>query len=120
MNKKEKAAFDAAIAQAQLLAALRWTEKVEKDLQPPAPFGNRDDSIGYDFNSYSHIVAEKWSSSISHGDMPKRQHSGSQNSVYLFSTKLRALKALRHQVELDSAKVLRLIDLRITAESEAA
>ncbi len=114
MTKKEKADFDAAIKRANTLAALRWTEPVEKDVPIPEHF--TDSTSGWDFNTYSGTVRQMWSECVSHGDGLKRTGSASQNGLWLFSTKLLALRALRHAVEREAADKLRKIDDAITAE----
>lgn len=113
MTKKEKAEFEAAIKRANTLSALRWTDPVEKDLPRP----DRGSTSGWDYNAYSVRVYQAWSEPVSHGDGPARNgYSGSQGGIALFSTKLLALKALRHAVECDSAEKLRKIDEMIEKE----
>jgi len=108
MTKKEKAEFDAA----KTLAALRWTEPVKKDL--PAP--SEGSITGWDFNTYSCVIAQQWSEPTSYGDGEKRLSqwvSGRQDGKPLYSTKLLALKALRNAVEKESAIKLLSIDIKI-------
>jgi hypothetical protein len=115
MTKKEKAAFDEAILKAQTLGALRWTSPVAKDLPRPDSWGTA--TSGWCFNSYSCDVTQAWSEVSAHGYGPTRSKlSGVQNGVDLFSTKLLALRALRHAVECESAGKLRKIDAMIEAE----
>jgi hypothetical protein len=116
MTKKERAEFDAAILRAETLAALRWTEPVERDL--PAP-GYRDGvSQGWDFNAHGLCAYEAWSSCVSRGT---GQHailgrsSGSQGSRSLFSTEEKALRALRHALEQEAAARLRKVDAMLAA-----
>lgn len=115
MTKKERAEFDAAILRAETMAALRWTAPVEKDVSVP-DFGKQTTGFeiycGADFAR----VQEKWSGSVSHGDMPKSAHHESQRGIELHSTRLRALMALRHEVEKAAAKRLLRIDQDIAAE----
>jgi hypothetical protein len=119
MTKKEKAAFDEAILKAQTLGALRWTSPVAKDLPRPDSWGTA--TSGWRFNSYNCGVTQAWSECSAHGTGPARHNlSGSQNGVDLFSTRLLALKALRHAVELESATKLRKIDAMIEEEAKGA
>lgn len=115
MTKKEKAEFDAAILRANTLAALRWTEPVKKDVPLPNPFC---ETSGFDFNTYNTKVYQAWSTAISHGDgdCRKNSHSASQRGIWLFSTKVLALRAMRHEIECQSAKKLREIDEQIALE----
>jgi hypothetical protein len=116
MTKKERAEFDAAILRAETLAALRWTGPVCKDVEPPNGGCYAD---GWDFSSYTAEVWQAWSSSVVHGRGPApktgRHSSASQNGVHLFSTKERALAALRHAIEQEAAAKLLKIDKQIAA-----
>jgi len=114
MTKKEKAEFDSAIQRANTLAALRWTEPVKKDL--PAPQGFRESTCGWDYNTYSCSIRQMWSECTAHGEGLARSSSASQNGRSLFSTKLLALRALRHAIECESAEKLRRIDEQISLE----
>ncbi len=114
MTKKERAAFDAALAEARLLGALRWTTAVERDVLPVT--GGY--VSGWDWNAHSGRVWLGWSSSISHGSGPipvgtARHMSGSQGSRRMQSTKERALAALRHEMELQFATALAAVDRQI-------
>ena len=116
MTKKEKAAMDAL----RQLAALRWTAPVAPDVQPPATFGGA--STGYFFNAYSAEVSPGWSSSIYHGHgaaPAKAGLTGSQGARALYSTRLLALRAMRHAIELECARKLASVDLAIEEESSA-
>jgi hypothetical protein len=119
MTKKEKAEFDAAILKAQTLSALRWTEPVDKDL--PVPTGGEIIN-GWDYNFYTLYAERMWSSSYNHGcgikDDDNRYYSN-QKGISLYSSKLLALKAMRHYIERESAEKLRRIDEQIKSELEA-
>jgi hypothetical protein len=124
MTKKEQAEFKAAIDRAELLAALRWTSLVEKDVPPPQ---NRMDgySEGWDFNSSNQTVRLCWSSCIYHGEGPapkigERYKSASQNPMWLFSTKEKALAAMRHEIEKKAATDLLAVDRQIERVKGAA
>lgn len=117
MTKKEKAEFDTAILKAQTLAALRWTDPVEKDLPVPESGGLIE---GWTFNTYIPEVTQMWSSSYSHGSgLRDEQKFSIQQGISLYSTKLLALKAMRHHIECESAEKLRRIDEQIKSELEA-
>lgn len=113
MNKKEKQAYDNAILQAETIAALRWTAAVGCDLRKP----NIDEIIfGFDFNVSLLRVNDFYSKFTSHGRGNKNERisgTASQGGRELFSTELLALKALRHAVELESAKKLLTVDKMI-------
>jgi hypothetical protein len=116
MTKKERADMNAAIDRAETLAALRWTAPVERDVMPPERGGYTE---GWDFNVYSMQVWRGWSSCVSHGIGPApiegRHHSGSQNARRMFSTKEKALRAMRHEMELQFAADLLKVERRIAS-----
>ena len=119
MTKKERAEFDAAIQRAETLAALRWTGPVSRDV----PIPESGYSQGWDYNEHSTRVWLAWSSLASHGDgeAPKQYdayRSASQNGRSLFSTRARALAALRHAIESTTATRLLNIDRQITIENK--
>jgi hypothetical protein len=114
MTKKERKEFEEAIANARLLGALRWTEEVLPDI--PKPTYPKETS-GWRMNQHSDYgrVWEAWSNSSSHGfgRFKVDGSSASQGAVELYSTKLRALKALRHGIEILAAAKLANIDRHI-------
>lgn len=115
MTKKERAEFDAAIAKARILGALRWTEPEKEDLHPTTG----KTIYGWKTNTYGRgSVRQMWSESWAHGAGEKRSPNGgaAQGGISLHSTELRALKALRHEVELESAEKLAWIDEMIENE----
>lgn len=119
MTKKEREAFDAALKKAEILGALRWTTPVAKDVPPPAQ--SSDYSQG--FEAYSTSVQESWSGVVTHGDgkaptLGARHYSASQRPIWLYSTRLLALRALRHKKEIEAAEELRKIDLLIAKEED--
>ena len=123
MTKKEKAAFDAAIKKAETLAALRWTSPVKKDVLPPnvnEPSTNRY-TKGWVFNSYNMSVSTAWSSCIHHGSGEPpgngKHGSSSQMPICMYSTKAKALAALRHELENKYARDLYEIDKLIQQDS---
>ena len=116
MTKKERADFDAAIDKIQLLGALRFTTPVEQDV--PVPTTNSGFASGWDFNSYERgRVWLGWSDSTGHGSGPipidKVYRSGSQGARCMFSTKAKALAAMRNEMEQRFASILAAIDRQI-------
>lgn len=115
MTKKEQAEMKAAIDRAETLAAFRWTSPVERDVEIP----NDDDSEGWDYNVYTKTVSHCWSSRVSHGAFYNgKKSSGSQYGIRLYSTKLLALKAMRHEIERNVAADLLRIDRMIEEASK--
>jgi hypothetical protein len=115
MTKKEQAAMQAAIDRADTLAALRWTNPVERDVDVP-----KDGySEGWDYNAWNKNVFIGWSSRFSHGtgaapDAGKHK-TGSQMARRYYSTEALALAAMRHEIELKVAADLLKIDRQIAA-----
>ena len=124
MTKKERAAMDNAINKLAIVAALRWTDPVDKDLPHPTWENHGADISGWDYRSHGDypMAYEAWSEMCAHGDGPKRTSRicGSQNGVDLYSTKLLALKACRHEVEKEAARKLAKIDRMIEEEKSNA
>jgi len=116
MNKKEQAEFAELRRKLAMALAFRQTQAVEKDV----PIPKAGYSHGFDFNIYNHTITEYWSGFTSHyTEDPtgkKGYFSGSQNGKPLYSTRLLALKALRHAVENQAAKDLADIDIEIASE----
>lgn len=113
MTKKERAAFDAAIHKANLLCALRWTEPV----QPDVPIPGFDDGMskGFLFNTPSRRVVPAYSTRSYHS-FGRNDRTDTQNPCALYSTRLLALKAMRHEAENKFAAELLSIDKMIEAE----
>ena len=100
---------------AAIKAALRWTEMVAFDVLPPA----EGVAKGWGCNvSLSYGRVEKaYSKSWSNGSgWDENRGIGNQGKRSLFSTKLKALMAMRHGMELECAKVLAAVDLQIENE----
>lgn len=119
MTKKEQAAMRAAIDRAETLAALRWTWPVERDVGVPL----QGYSEGWDYNAHSRRVWQGWSDRMAHGEgkAPEagKYRSGSQGSRRMFSTKARALAAMRHEMEQKAAADLLAVDRQIAAAMQA-
>jgi hypothetical protein len=107
MTKKEQAAMQAAIDRAELLAALRWTAPVERDVLPPDSSWRAEYTEGWTFNAYTGIVQQEW------------RASGSQGAQLMYSTQAKALAGLRHEVEREAARKLLAIDRRLAEVSYA-
>ncbi len=111
MNKKEREQLERALT----ASALRATSRVLPDVRPPAGSGM---SVGWLYGGESGSspgVDVACSSSVFHG-YGSIDRTNSQGCRALYSTKLLALKALRHEVELDCARRLRKIDIMIEKE----
>lgn len=104
MNKKEKAFME----ELKTLNAFKLTEPVLKDV--PIPTSGL--VTGWFYNAYSKEVSHGCSSSVNHS-VYNIDKTRSQGPVEMYSTKLLALKAMRYAVELDCARNLRAIDIRI-------
>ena len=110
MNKAEKALVEELKTQ----AALRWTTPVSPDVPPPDGEGLRK---GFLFNEYlGGPRVDKACSSSVHHSFGIDDKTTSQGSRHLYSTRLRALRALRYEVEKQCAKMLRQIDAQVEAE----
>lgn len=109
MNKKEQKELE----DAKITAALRWTAPVEPDIRIP----EKGLTKGFLFNVYSREVVVACSSPVSHS-YGRDDVTRSQNPRELYSTRLLALKALRHECEKQFAEILRSIDKRIEGEPQ--
>lgn len=123
MNKKEQAEFAAMKKKLAVASAFVRTPAVGKDVPAPVPSGPDRYSHGFDFNVYGLSVGEYWSGSSTHyteNPEGKRGYvSGSQRGIDLYSTRLLALRALRHAAENKAASNLAEIDMKIEAEIKA-
>jgi hypothetical protein len=123
MNKKEQAEMAALKRKLAVASAFVRTPAVAKDLPPPDPVGRTEYTHGFDFNTYDKSTREYWSGCIFHYTSnpagKKGYLSGSQRGIALYSTRLLALKALRHAVENETAESLANIDMKIAAEIQA-
>lgn len=114
MNKREQAHFEALQTKLQVAYALHWTSEVKPDVPPPIGVGF---TAGWLFNSYSKTVTPACSTSVSHGtgEDPRPTTQGARS---LYSTKVRALRALRHAMEQQYAEALASIDAQIKASED--
>ena len=120
MNKKEQAEMADLKHQLALARAFRFTEPVEKDVPPPAPeskFGELSIGWTYILGRKEVFVA---CSSITGHSIGRTDETRSQRPMQLYSTKLLALKGLRHEMEQVYAKELARIDALIAQEQAAS
>ena len=128
MTKKELAEWQEKLddlgkelQQANQWNAFRRTDAVSRDVSPPQPLSG-DYRYGWNYNAYSRSISYYWTSSISHGTLEEGKtrdencRTGSQGPVHLYSTKVKALQALRHAIEKESAQALFEIDQLIQEE----
>lgn len=115
MNKAEKAMLE----QALTAAALRWTAPVERDVAPP------DDPEtyvhGWDCNVYAMTITQAWTGRVSHGFGNRvvgdnQRVIGRQGSRRLFSTREKAIAAMRYEAEQMAAAQLRGIDVLLESQ----
>ena len=107
MTKAEKAMLE----DSETRAAFHRTPEVMPDLMPPEMGGQR--AMGWAVVGRSTVEAV-WTDSGSHGF---RGCYASKGSISIYSTRMLALRGLRHEVELESARRLRAIDLMIAKET---
>ena len=121
ITKKEQAARAAATAQeAQLAqqarerAALRWSDS---DVAPDVPPPERGSELttGWLFNAYARRVNVACSDVVSHA-VGKTDRTTTQGAQRLYSTRTRALRALRCAMEREFAAALAKIDAEIQKE----
>ncbi|EOU3063366.1 TPA: hypothetical protein ACQQX6_004305 [Yersinia enterocolitica] len=117
MNKKELADFERLKNESQVNRALRWSDYCElKDVPPPSSQSTgMDRTQGYTFNAHNSVVTPMWSTSISHGTIGSKN--GSQRGIALYSTRKKALMALRRELERLFAEKLAYVDNEIQKES---
>ncbi len=123
MNKREQAEMESLREELRIAKALRFTEKVEPDLDPPvAGRGSFNElSKGFDFNAHcsgsSYPRVEKaCSSSIGHC-FGRDDNTTTQGSRRLFTTDLLAWRACRNVLEMEFAKKLAYVDKQIESLS---
>ena len=110
MNKAEKEQVE----QLKFQLALRWTQPVLKDV----PIPKAGLSTGYMFagarGDYARVDVA--CSSVVHHGFGYSDKTTSQQPMELYSSRLLALKALRHESEKYCASILRRIDKQIEDE----
>ncbi len=118
MNKKEQAEFEAAKKAVFVARALNWSEPVPRDVAVPV----RGHTTGwvYNANLRSPCVMKALSSSTGHAttwesnDFPVG--TSTQRGISMYSTRLLALRAMRHEIECEVAEILAGIDIEIQKE----
>jgi hypothetical protein len=113
MTKAEKARLDELENQLRIAKAFRFTDEVRPDVMPPAR--SNDLAKGFLFNDYTREVAVACTSSVYHA-YGQDDRTTTQRARCLYSTRLRALRALRHSVEKIVSEQLAEIDREIEAE----
>lgn len=111
MNKKEKEELE----RLATIAALRFTDPVEKDLHPPTDW--KTIVNGYLYNSYCLRIDKACTSSLYHSN-GEHDRTRSQQPCSLYSSILLALKAMRNEVEMECASKLCKIDKMIEEEKQ--
>ena len=124
MNKKEQAEFAAMKRELLVARAFNRTQPVAPDVAPPNPNDMKAPAytIGYRASkfTYTNPGAEMhWSTATSHGRGERTSRvSGSQNSIWLHSTPVLALRSLRYETEERMARELAEIDEAIAAATQ--
>ncbi len=118
MNKREKEQLENAIRLMMINRSLRWSDySADKDVAAPEDY--REYVNGWSINTYTMRVYKTWSSAIYHGDGwvldGERPSHASQNPIIQYSSKEKALQALRHCMEMKFAEALYEIDKKIFA-----
>lgn len=117
MNKKEREQMQQLEHDLRIAKALRFTEPVESDVAIPETLPEIRN--GYDFNIHAERVDLACTSAINHS-FGQHGKTTSQRPCRLFSSRLLALKALRHAMELEFARRLAAIDTQISQEPRHA
>ena len=115
MTKKEQEEVRVLKNKLSVLAALRWTDEVLPDVSIPNSF----DSLSVGWLPAYDRVEPACSSSVFHA-LGRTDKTTSQQPKKLYSTKLLALKALRHEMELRCAEELARVDTKIAKEKDSA
>ena len=118
-SKKATRVIEATRGTMHIVRALRWTDgECKPDMKKPSGRYGPTTIHGWDYNSFTGKVYRMWSKASRHGqgDAPSPFGGGSQRGRDLYSTKLRALRALRRAIEIDCARKLAKIDEQIREE----
>lgn len=118
LSKKKQADLAQQEQEARIRAALHWTETAEgPDVMPPLPSDPL--ATGYVFNAYVLRVDVACTSSAFHA-IGRIDRIELQRPMRLYSSRLRALLALRNVVERECAERLAKIDQLIAEEENNA
>lgn len=112
MTKKEKEYVDGLLLELKRAKAFRQTNEVLFDVAPPTDWRTVE---GWSYNLHTRTVYKTWSTSVCHGHGDIKS-SRQQRSISQYSTRLLALRALRHDVEQRFIAELMKIDDQIHAE----
>jgi hypothetical protein len=124
MTKAEKLRLETLENELREAKALRFTEPVLPDIDPPGP-GFDKETNGFTIVGSGQYAQVKvgWSTSIGHGvgyasrsEQRKAGLGGSQGARHLYSTRLLALRGMRNAVEKEAAQRLARIDKMIEEE----
>lgn len=121
MNKKEQAEMDRLRDELRTAKSFRFTETVEPDVPiPSSGYGHKDAVNGFGYNHHTETVYESCSTCISHSSWGHSSKTTlwSQNAIRQYSTRLLALRGLRHALEQKFALKLADIDREIEEEVE--
>lgn len=115
MTKAERQRMEALEHELALERAFRLGSPVETDVAPPA--GNEPDSFGYTINHFAKAIFPARTGAVSHAvghaggfEFPHRNAYRAPHGIALFSTRAKALRALRFKVARDAAEHLLRID----------
>jgi hypothetical protein len=96
-------------------SALRWTDPVKPDVAPPSAKAPRG-TLSTGWHPYvTHGIHKACSSSTEHA-IGCADHTTMKHPIWLYSTRILALKALRYAAEMEAARRLAYIDEQICEE----
>jgi hypothetical protein len=117
MSKKEQAYIADLENQLRLAKALRWTEPTDTDVIPASGAGLLKGFLYNAHLGFGGPRVEKACTDFIYHCFGDDTQTRSQGSRRLYSTRLRALKAMRNDVERQAAKTLADIDGQIELEA---
>jgi hypothetical protein len=119
ISKKEQKRFDDITQELRLLSAFHLTAKAEPP-DVPRPKNSSDFLCGYTINEYTRKVLPSLTKSHYHGTNFENEgfpnKTTTQGGLDLFSSKLKALRALRNLVERQCCEMLLAVDEKIEKE----
>jgi hypothetical protein len=114
MNKKEQAEMEALKHELRVARAMRFTDPVPKDVFPPQTM--HELVTGWVYNAHSKRVDVACTNSVNHA-VGQTDRTTSQRPILMYSSRLLALKGLRHELERKYAEELAELDRKIEDES---
>ena len=117
ITKTEFNALKDEISELKTMLALHWTEPVLPDIEPPKHDDTDKLRKGFLYNVPSMRVEPACTSFIYHA-FGRDDQTTSQGSVSLYSTRKKALQALRYDLEMKAALGLNRIDKLIEKDGE--